>query len=418
MKSIISYAYKIMVIFIGRQKNKSLLKILYEIYIRFLSLILFPILWIVLYLVGFFKKIKIGFLYHERLGHLAHNTDLFLRKKSIGLIPDNNIYIFFVYSPANRQLVKMFKRNMLLFESEFFSKLLSPISIFNTRFYAELPFSGNEYEIYNKSAKQLNFTENEISIGKERLKVMGVDEKDWYVCIFSRDHAYYKAVSPETDISYSDHRNANINTYELAIKHIVNLGGFVLRMGSHIENKLLFHHENVIEYASEYRDDFMDVYISAHCKFYIGNASGATDLAVIFDRPLVGVNWMPIGYCPFGKNSVFIPKNIVKYGSKQGVVFSMRLAAFLGEQVGATMCPEKILKIHTWELLDNTAEEILDVVIEMMEILNGKRGNDYEYESLLQKYFLIIPEGNIYKSNKTPIGRKYLLNLSQNGLLC
>ena len=75
------------------------------------------------FIINLVYKVKIGFLYNERLGHLVLNTDLFLRRIQLGLIPNDVKYIFFVYNPANKQIVTMFKRVLTVIESEFFCKI-------------------------------------------------------------------------------------------------------------------------------------------------------------------------------------------------------------------------------------------------------------------------------------------------------
>lgn len=409
MKSIIK-------VFLDKQKDKNFFQIIIEIIVRCISLFLFPFVWLMLYLINLFYNLKIGFLYHERLGHLAHNTDLFLRRKSKNISPNNCKYIFFVYNPANKQLVKMFKRKINLIESELLSKLFAPIGFFKTRYYQPLPFIGNEYFEYTHTNVQLEFTKKEIEKGNNFLRSIGIGKNDWYVCVFARDHAYYKNFSKNVDLKFTDHRNADINTYELAIKFVISKGGYVIRMGSHIENELSFKDEKLIDYAKEYRDDFLDVFLSANCKFYVGNASGALDLAVIFDIPVVGVNWMPIGYAPFGKNSIYIPKNIHFNNANTPLKFKDRLNLFIGNQVGANLSPEEILESNGLKLIDNTDEEILQVVVEMYERINGIFIINDEYNKLVNLYFEQIPDNNIYKNTKTPLGKEYMKKLYEKEL--
>lgn len=399
-------------VFLGKQKGKSIGYIVYDLLIRVISVIFFPTIWLLLYLINLFVKVKIGFLYHERLGHLALNTDLFLRRLKLGLLPSDVHYIFFVYSPANRQIVKMFKRHLNIVESEFLSKLLSPFGILNTRFYQHLPFIGNEYMEFNQCDAVLSFTQEEESVGYEKLSEMGIGRNDWYVCIFSRDHAYYKAFSPYADRRFSDHRNADIDTYNKAIQYIIDCGGYVVRMGSCVEKPLSFKHPKVIDYASsETREDFMDIFLSAKCKFYLSNTSGALDIAVVFDKPVAGVNWVPIGYSPFGKNSIYIPKKIKYKDSNLEIPFVQQLRLFVGNQVGTYLFPEEILSQVGAIFVDNTPDEILCVAVEMLDRLNDKFIGNRLYVEKLKEYFDVFPDENIYRANLTPIEKRFLMTM-------
>lgn len=397
--------------FLHKQKGKSLPLVCVELAIRALSMVIFPIVYVLLSICALIRPIRFGFLYHERLGHLALNTDLYLRRRYLGLLPQNEVHVFFVYAPANRQLVRMFAREMMLVNSTFLAKLLAPVGLLRTRFWIPLPFIGNEFKEFNGAPPQIQFTRQEQQRGRDCLSHMGLDSDAWYVCIFARDHQYYKVFSPNTDVTFSDHRNADINTYELAIKAILDAGGWVIRMGSCVESPLAFKHPRVVDYASTCREDFADVYVTAHARLFIGTTSGASDMAVLFDIPFVGVNWVPIGYAPFGKHSIFIPKRIVTLESGKQVAMSEQLHAFIGNQVSAAIIPEQMLEQRGWRFVDNTPEEIRDAVVEQLQRLAGSFEPDNEYQQALDSYEAILPATNIYRPNRSPMARAMLLSL-------
>lgn len=398
--------------FLQKQKGKSAWAIAMEVVLRGISLLIFPVAYVTLATCALVKPIRLGFLYHERLGHLALNTDLYLRRRHLGLIPRNEIHIFFIYAPANRQLVKMFSRQMLLIDSTVLAKILAPIGLLRTRFWIPLPFLGNEYKEFNSAPPQIAFTTAEEERGREFLRRMGIGPADWYVCIFARDHRYYRTFSPHTDIAFSDHRNADIDSYDLAIQTILDAGGWVIRMGSCVEKPLRFKHSRVIDYASSFREDFADVYLTAHARFFIGTTSGASDLAVLFDVPFVGVNWVPVGYAPFGRNAIFIPKRIVERKRDGQVPMRHQLEAFTGNQVSAAIIPEELLRERSWRFVDNTSQEIADAAREMLERLDGRFcDSDPCYLRALARYRAILPEKNIYRANRSPMGRNMLLSI-------
>lgn len=397
--------------FIEKQNGKSVLAIARELLVRLLSVAALPIVYTALTLVSVYRPIRLGFLYHERLGHFALNTDLYLRRRYLGIIPKNEIHVFFVYSPANVQLCRMFARRLTLIHSEFLSKIFSPIGLLRTRFWVPLPFFGNEFEEFNSAPPQIEFTEEEKRIGREFLSRIGIDESQWYVCIFARDHRYYREFSPNTDVTFSDHRNADIDTYEFAIESIFNAGGWVIRMGSSVEKPLSYKHPRVIDYASSCRDDFADVYITAHARFFVGTTSGASDMAVLFDVPFVGVNYMPIGCAPFGKHSIFIPKRIVSTVTGTQVPLKNQFLAFTGNQVSAGIIPEHVLDEKGWQFRDNTPAEIQEVVEEMMQRLEGQFVEGPEYHEALIQYSVMLPAENIYRSNKSPMGKEMLRSM-------
>lgn len=398
-------------IFLEKQNGKTIGSICLDIFIRLTSICVFPVLYMIFAFFNLFKPIKLGFLYNVRLGHLALNTDLYLRRRYLGLIPRNELHIFFVYAPANLQLVKMFSREMMLINSEVLFKFFSIFGLLKTRFWIALPFSGNEYEEFHSTPPQITFTAKEDSDGKDFLDGLGISKDQWYVCIFARDNRYYQLVSPDTDVTFSDHRNADINSYRLAIEAIIEAGGWVIRMGSSVEQPLDVIHPRVIDYASKFRTDFADIYITAHARFFVGTTSGASDLCVLFNIPFVGVNWMPIGYSPFGKNSIFIPKRIYDEKSDTQIRLRDQFLAFAKHQVGAETTPDEILRLNRWKLINNSEQEIKDAAMEMHCRLNGSFKFNSRYALSLDLLYELRPHGNAYRDTRTPISETFLLSL-------
>lgn len=398
--------------FLQKQKGKSVKELAVELFLRAVSLLIFPFAYGFLAACALVKPVRLGFLYHERLGHLALNTDLYLRRRYLGLIPKSEVHIFFVYAPANHQLVKMFSREILLVNSEFLSKLFAPIGLFKTRFWQPLPFLGNEYEEFHLAPPQISFTDDEQAKGKQFLASMGIKNSDWYVCFFARDHRYYEIFSPNTNVAFSDHRNADINSYQLAAEAIIRAGGWVVRMGSCVDKPFELSHPRVIDYASICRDDFADVYITAHARFFVGTTSGASDLAVLFDIPFVGVNWVPIGYSPFGKDSIFIPKRIVCSDSGKQIPIRLQLLSFTGMQISAAVIPEHVLQENKWRFEDNTDQELLDIVEEMLERVSGGFVADQNYTDQLVCYSRLLPADNLYRNARAAMGKKMLASLN------
>jgi putative glycosyltransferase (TIGR04372 family) len=397
---------------VWKMNNNSVAYVIFEILMRVISIIAFPVIYLFLLTIEPFKKIKFCFLYNRRFGHLLQNTDLFLRNKQLGLIPDNVYYLFFSYKPANNQIVKMFKRNMNIINNEFFYKLFAPFGFFRTRFYEPLPFSSNEDYEFNKANTSLFFTDEECIAGRGELRKMGIGENDWYVCIFARDEVYANTRFGNIDHSSTDHRNGDIDSYIDAVKYIIDKGGFVIRMGYKVSKKFGYKNPKFIDYAIKYRSDFMDIYLTANCYFFIGTSAGGSDAARVFDKPLAGVNWLPIGSAPFGKNEIFISKKVVNKDSKLPVPFERQINILGDVLVQFGSSPEDILQENNMELESNTPEEILELAKEMFDRLNKNFTSDSEYERKLKQFNVILVDSNHWCSNfkQTP-GKEFLMKM-------
>ena len=81
--------------FIKRDK-KTFLESFIDAFIRIISIILFPIVWILLFAISPLVKIKFIFLYRERLGHLIANTDFFIREQKVN--PEKKNILFSILS--------------------------------------------------------------------------------------------------------------------------------------------------------------------------------------------------------------------------------------------------------------------------------------------------------------------------------
>jgi len=265
----------------------------------------------------------------------------------------------------------------------------------------------NEYDEYKNTRPILSFTLREETYGRAQLREMGIDmDKDWYVCAYARDSEYLNSVYPNGIWSYHDCRDSDIDNLKLASMYIADMGGFVLRIGSIVSKPFEVSHRKVIDYASKYRSDFMDIYLMAHCKFVVGNLSGICDLSMIFDVPYLGINCIPACNVPHGKRGLFIPKKIRDRKTNNLVSFSKLI--YENKNFLKEMWTSDWWSKNGYDLIENTEEEILDVVNEMMERLEGRFTLTDEEAGLLEKYFQLYPQDHWAKSIRTPIGIEFL----------
>jgi putative glycosyltransferase (TIGR04372 family) len=374
-----------------------LLALLCAIPIVLILWILKPVFWI-----------KIGKLDSSRIGHLAINTDLFLRRRQLGIHPDGPFYCF-LSDPkhvANRQLLTMWKRLIPICESRALSVLFERMLplLKKTPFYQDLPCDSNEYYEFNNASSSLYFTQDENEKGRKLLKQMNVDlDKDEYVCIFARDDAYLKNLNPHHNWNYHNTRNSNIDGLIETAKYLIEKGFIVIRVGSIVKKPINFSHEKMIDLPySGHRSDFMDIFLLAHCKFFIGaGSSGINDVTDIFDIPRLVVAVGEFGFCPVAKNCLYTPKKYRRSNTNDYLHF------------------EEARKMdHYWwrnpaafglEAEETSPQEILEATQEMLARLEGKFKYSPESEKLIQAYHKLWNESGLTGSpNKTPIGIAWL----------
>lgn len=321
--------------------------------------------------------VRFGTLISPRIGHFAANTEIYLCERDAGInVPKKHhvdLFYFQSWPPvSNEQLARMWKRVLNIWPAW----ILNPIVRLNRL----MPGSGQHevghntqsdrdvFNLLDRFPPHLEFTDEEEKRGAEGLNRMGIPTGAPFVCLNVRDNAYLDAQMPGGDWSYHDYRDSDIQNYVMAAEELASRGYFVLRMGAIVRDSILTSNKRILDYATNgSRSDFMDIFLGAKCDFCISVGSGYGSVPVIFRRPMVYVNYIPIGILyTFSKNFLGIVKHHVSEDSGRELTLSQIFSANV-ELAGAT----SEFKDRRVKLLENTPEEILDVVIEMSDRLRG-----------------------------------------------
>lgn len=306
-------------------------------------------------------KVRFGPLFVSRLGHLAGNTECYLCERDAGHALTLDLWIP-EGEPANAYLFKMFRRVLTV------APWARVINIIGSRWqwWAEHQFSDAQWgrDIHNLMETQpphLKFTRAEMRRGERGLRAMGIPEGAKWVCLFARDSYYLRMKEPGNDYSYHDFRDSNIQNYREAAMALMEKGYYVLRMGRHVAERMKLQGPLFLDYAmSEYRSDFMDIYLGAHCAFTISNGGGFDSLPMIFRRPICFVNETPFEYLStWIPNSLAIWKHHVKDGER------MTVAEIVASGAGLFHRAEQYAEAGI-TLEENSPQEIKDAALEML----------------------------------------------------
>lgn len=377
-----------------------------------------------------FKLIKLIKIYDNRIGEFALRMDTFLRHLQLKTFKKERILYIGISSgrTANNQLLKMFKRKLCIIQFpyiETLNRFISAIfdednvvrsryrSLFpesfpfytlsNSAFYQPLTFNNNEFYEYNNTEKNLHFTNYEKIEGKKLLHKIGVGDNDWYVCFHSRDPIYMEKGQGTLDKT-NDYRNCDIKNYLKAAEYIASSGGFAIRMGSLVSEKLPYiNNLKIIDYAFLYRTDFGDIYLPATCKFFLGNSSGLYIISTIFHIPIACANYIPLEFAPFREGDLFIPKKIWSIKKRRFLTFR----EILDSKMGRCLLSEQYIKAGL-KVIENTAEEILDLVIEMNQRLDGTFKSKEEDEELQNRFRSLFKPNHICYGTPARIGTEFL----------
>ena len=243
--------------------------------------------------------------------------------------------------------------------------------------------------VYNSkdTVRYFKLTEREAAEGRRKKNDMGL--KGAFVCVSSRDATYLDTILPNKDYHYHDFRDADINNFSLSAKYLSELGITTVRMGRYVRDKINF--DSCIDYANEYYDELLDVILAKDCKFYVGDSSGIVWLPMVLDRPIALKNWVPVFLdsetLPYNPSNLFIFKKY--YKKSEDRFLSVREMMQIEKKVRYN---GNLYAQHGVEVVENSAEEILDLVVEMNTRIDGKWIESPEDNMLQEKYQAIYRE--------------------------
>jgi putative glycosyltransferase (TIGR04372 family) len=374
--------------------------------IRALSPLTLP-LWPALWALEPLLKPRFGRIIPERIGHLAPNTELFLRRRARGDLPKAGYVLFSSGPVANRTLLDMFRRHVPILEG-LPSKVhtLATPWLQHTRFHVPVPFSSDEWDLFAEVPPMLALTPEQEERGRAELAKMGIGEKDWFVPFFNRDTRYLKKTGPrDTDYSYHDFRDTTIGNYIPAARYVADQGGFAIRMGSAVDEPLPPEaaHPRIIDYARLHRSDFMDVYLQAKARFVLTSDTGLFQIANILGVPCANPNAINLAWAGFNPQDVFIQKKWVDAATGKPLPYAQVKAKGLAWCLDGNRFKELGLRRE-----ENTPEEILELTRELNERLTGAWKPRPEDEELQRSYRALFSPGDKAYGFRSRMGADYL----------
>lgn len=239
------------------------------------------------------------------------------------------------------------------------------------------------YKKYSPRKKDLvippKILENLIVLDDEELaeteeKMQRMELHQPFVCISSRDSTYLKKHLPEIDYSYHNYRDSKIAKCSKAAEYLKDQGLQTIRMGRDVEEKVNF--SSCIDYANGYYDELLDISLPKLSKFFVSDANGINLLAYASGIPVALKNLIPLnmdgwGSTPQSDRDLFICKKyFIKAKKRYMSIREMLELEARGKKNDRIYHAEFYLE-NGIEVVENTAEDIYDLVKEMNERLDG-----------------------------------------------
>jgi len=359
---------------------------------------------VVVRLLSPFVLVRFGSLKSGRLGHLSLNTELYTCEMDAGLDQRRTLDVFYHGSTVcNRQLRKMWDRTLHVHtfarHVDWLNRRLPGGGIHRI----VLPTDRDERQLLGRTRPHISFTAEELDSGRKALVALGVPEGEPFICFHSRDSAYLNTLVPNHDWGYHDYRDAEIDNFLPAAEEMGRRGYYALRMGEAVKETVVSDSPRVIDYASNGRSDFMDIYLLANCRFFLSSSSGLTGLAHTFRVPLAYVDQVPLEYEPRGKRDMFIPKKIWLRNEKRFLTFREIVESGAGRFLRGDEFEALGL-----ELVENSKDDVMALAVEMDERLEGKWDTSDEDTDLQQRYWTLFDETTLCYNSPSRIGAAFL----------
>jgi len=352
------------------------------------------------------------FRFHElqsdRIGPFTMNPEVYLSERDAGLHKKGDqVFLMegvnsivqagkfktidlFYFSPqtCNKYIKKLWKRSLIT--NQVFMPLdrlnkLMPGNKFKhivpIRRYSFLDVNG----ILNSTKPHLIISDEEKKQGESYLRSKDITNEE-FICIHARDSAYLKThhESKDNNWQYHSFRDTDINDMVDGLMPLVKKKKYsIFRMGAVVDKEINISNSRVIDYAANGdRTDFLDIYLSANCRFFVTDSAGICCVPQAFRRPIVAINLSQLNFLHTWDSSyVLLPRKFWLITEKRFLKFS----EILNQKIGY-FCSTEEFKEHNIELIFNTKNEISEAINEMEMRLTGE-WVESESDEVLQKKF-------------------------------
>jgi putative glycosyltransferase (TIGR04372 family) len=359
---------------------------------------------------------KILWVKYSKVGHLITEVDAILKEVALGNVrPQKWLFFYDRSKVANLAFIELIPKCIKpIHLSNFWvkvSKLLLRSSITTTSVeeYATAMYSTAKMFRLNatwESRPPSIELPSEWLLEKNYLfEKLGLDPNQPYVCI----HARSPSGTKDDDFEHGG-RNVDIFRFSRVIEYLSERNIKIFRMGDPSMPSVVGWNKDLYDYAHmKCRNPKLDLVLSGCCQFFVGTSSGAMYMASIFGRPVVGLGCaLPFVFCPtgFGRD-LGIPKLFRRKDTGQLSTFK---EVFLN---GLSECRTSTdIELRGYELVENTEEEMQEVVAEMFEKLNGvwcSTNFDLELQWKAQSY---IGPGSLSYGGHSKCGSLFLRRYS------
>jgi len=309
---------------------------------------------------------------------------------------------------SNRYAVRMLKRYVRIWPRFFFSTVYNLNRVIPGGQIHGISSLNTMCDINNVLPELglLSFSREEESRGQDGLRRLGIEDNAKFIILHVRDEAYLR------DPSRSD-RNANIFDYLLVAEALAQRGYYVVRAGATALEKMPTNNPKIIDYAfSRFRTEFMDLYLGANCFMSVGTGAGISIVPYVFNRRNVYTDHNRFGYTNHFRGMDLVILKGLRQRNNGKILTQSEIW-----DSGAAFGHQQWFDDHDIEVISNTPEEIRDVVLEMVDRLEGKNDNLGVADEYQLRFWSIFYSNHDEKSewkdlkrSRVEIGSQFLID--------
>ena len=376
-----------------------------------------------IYILSPFIFITFCGIYANKIGHFIPDSAeaLYLYRSK----PKKEIRFFYFSNSdeiSNKQWAKMLSRTIPT--STFFAQYIGKwLGILFRHSRHHFPPETYVYSRFFKDHEDnldlsIKFLPEEDEIAKDWLKSLGWNEGQPFVCLLVRDSGFYSG-----NKIYSinqDYRDSDISTFLSAIKWLNESNVFVLRMGTVMKDRVAYKNKYFIDYAFlSSRSDLLDIWLFANCNGIISSGSGLDQLGIIYKKPIMWINHLPLFDLLSYTESLTIPKHLKYKNSNKPLTLKQILecSGYLSAQDNYYfLFVSKHYQDSGIQIINLDESEILEATKEFWNRIRGTNIDSVYDIKLQQKFWDEFKNYENYyvlhnwKHPKSYVGKNWLAN--------
>jgi putative glycosyltransferase (TIGR04372 family) len=260
---------------------------------------------------------RLGTLSVARIGHFIVDGGEQLAR--LQQQPANTVDWFWLGKTCNSQWERMIRRNLPVYDWVRYLDWWNKVIPGGSEHVRPGSYTGSRdlEGLYARYDVKIPFLPAETDEALAWLRGKGWRDGEPFVCLLVRDNEYLikdsfqeKVFGRSADAwSYHDYRNSDIDSYVPAVQWLAKQGVWVIRMGKLMAKPLPTDMDHVIDYAFDRgKSDLLDIWLFANCTGCVCTSTGPDELSMLYDRPILSVNALPLGLFLSWSRSIFVPK--------------------------------------------------------------------------------------------------------------